>query len=165
MYNKMTVVAVLAIFVVGSGWLFAGEKTDSTMENATVIKTLACVGFDAPLGIGPVMVPGKVAMPIKAQLIDSNGSPVDAYDLVTAPVLQIDFRSAIRMDAVDVSDLILAKKLPGKGNRFGYEGERWQINLRLSDYSAPGTYQVRLLSGDPQEYSIGQGCEALFVIR
>ena len=54
-------------------------------------------------------------------------------------------------------------KLPGKGHSSPVV--RWSYNLLSANYTAPGDYTIKLVSGDDSEYSIDPTCTALFVVQ
>lgn len=44
----------------------------------------------------------------------------------------------------------------------GLSDGAWQYNLKTSNYTAPGTYTITIVSGDETEYRIDPSCEAAF---
>ena len=53
------------------------------------------------------------------------------------------------------------------GNQFVFTDDgRWQFNLKISNYTAPGTYTVFMESGDDTEFVFeSPTCVAEFVVR
>ena len=49
-----------------------------------------------------------------------------------------------------------------EGNQFDYTAGKWRFNLKTKNYTAAGTYTIKLISGDELEYSVA-ACEAYFV--
>jgi hypothetical protein len=65
---------------------------------------------------------------------------------------------------IDVTDYALAVGLGTEGNEFVFTNdEKWQFNLKTSNYSANGIYKVSMVPGDG--YVIYPTCEASFVIE
>jgi hypothetical protein len=126
------------------------------------IKTYSCVGFDPPMHNPPVIVKKKRALPLKMQLYDANGEQVTDSEISVAPLLKVEFSPEIG-DPVDVTDEAIAVGLGSEGNQFEYTGEKWQYNLKTSNYSAPGTYSISVVPGD--NYVINPECETSFVIN
>ena len=65
----------------------------------------------------------------------------------------------------DVSDQALWAGQGSDGNRFQFSGDRWRFNLKVGNYSAPGTYVISMISGDAAEYRVDPSCEAEFVVN
>ncbi|MGH6917330.1 MAG: hypothetical protein ACREJ0_06455, partial [Geminicoccaceae bacterium] len=125
----------------------------------------ACVGFEPPLADGPVTVRGNRALPLKAELLDEDGFALTDADLGAAPVVQIDYQSGIGAQPEDVSDQALWAGQGSSGNRFVFSGDRWRFNLKVGNYSAPGTYVISMISGDGAEYAVDPTCEAQFIVN
>ena len=58
--------------------------------------------------------------------------------------------------------------LPGgqstEGNQFVFTEEgKWQFNPKTKNYTAEGTYTIKMESGDFLEYAIDPDCETTFV--
>lgn len=54
----------------------------------------------------------------------------------------------------------------GTGDNFAFTDEgTWQFNLSTSNYTAPGTYTLRIQTGDSSEYVINPGCITRFIIE
>lgn len=126
---------------------------------------LSCVGFEPPMAGGPVKVKKNRALPLKAQLFDTDGIVITDLDLTAPPVVQVLFDSGGGGMAVDVSGEALPAGLGDDGNQFVYTGARWRYNLKTKNYTAPGTYTVSMASGDDAEYVVDPTCEAEFVIK
>ena len=123
----------------------------------------SCVGFEPPLNAGPVKVKRKRALPLKAQLLDSDGIQLTVVDIAMPPVLQVIYSPAGSGDTYDVTDDALAVGLGTEGNQFEYNVDKWQYNLKTENYTAPGTYTMNMTSGDG--YVIEPTCAASFVVE
>ena len=74
--------------------------------------------------------------------------------------------TGIGEDPVDVTDDALSAGQGTDGNQFVFNDEdKWQFNLKIKNYDAPGTYTITMVSGDDSEYVIDPTCEASFVIE
>ncbi len=123
----------------------------------------ACAGFEPPLAGGPVTARGNRALPLKAELLDEDGFALTDADLGAAPVVQVTYHSGIGGTPEDVSDQALWAGQGSAGNRFVFNGERWRFNLKVGNYSAPGTYVISMIAGG--DYRIEPTCEAEFVVN
>ena len=82
-----------------------------------------------------------------------------------SPVVQVNYSPVDSTDVIDVSDLALPAGALSEGNQFYYTDDgKWQFNLKTSNYTAPGTYTISMVSGDESEYVI-DSCSAQFVIE
>ena len=124
---------------------------------------LSCLGFESPLNAGPVKVKKKRALPLKAQLLDSDDIPVTDALLDIPPVLQVVYNPATGGEPVDVTGDALASGLGTEGNQFELNIDKWQFNLKTKNYSAAGTYTMTMISGD--SYVINPSCQASFIIE
>jgi len=104
------------------------------------------------------------ALPLKAQLLDDQGSAVTDADITALPVVQVFFDSGMGGDPVDVTGDALPAGQGDDGNQFVYPGSKWQLNLKTKNFSAPGTYTIYMDSGDKSEYEIDPTCQVDFVI-
>lgn len=113
------------------------------------------------------MVTKPRAIPLRAELLD-NGVPVADVDLVTAPAFEFDF-APVQPDELptDVTSLLPGARQGDLGNQFVFDGGlgRWRHNLISVRFSAPGTYTIRMVSGDKDEYIIQGTCMATYVIE
>jgi YVTN family beta-propeller protein len=123
----------------------------------------SCVGFDPPLNAGPVKVTKKRALPFKAQLLDAAGVPVTNSGIAAPPVLQVFFTPTTGGTPQDVTSSALPVGLGNEGNQFQFNVDKWQYNLKTTNYSAPGTYTASITSGD--NYTINPSCQVSFVIE
>jgi hypothetical protein len=157
-------------FLYGGIGIHAIWETKARFDNVLVYEfpTYSCVGFEPPMNNGPVTVKGKNrALPFKAEL-EKDGSPITDADIAAAPVIQVLFVSEGGGDPVDVTEDALPAGQGTEGNQFVYTEEdgKWHFNLKRTNYTAPGTYTVKMVSGDDMEYGIEQPtCEARFVIE
>lgn len=124
----------------------------------------ACVGFEPPLADGPVTVKGNRALPLKAELVDQDGFMLTDADLGAAPVVQVVHHSGIAEPPEDVSDQALWAGQGSPGNAFVFSDGNWRFNLKIGNYTAPGTYVISMNSGDGAEYRIDPTCAVEFVV-
>ena len=127
------------------------------------VSTLTCTGFESPLASGPVTVKKNRALPFKAQLTDPDGFLVDNSGIFAPPVIQVTYDD-YDGDATDVSDDVVSAGAGTDGNQFEFENGKWQLNLKVKDFTAPGTYTVTMESGNNAEYQIDPTCTSQFVI-
>ena len=130
------------------------------------VDVVACSGFEPPMDRISVTVKGKNrALPLKAQLFDADGYPVTDTDFATPPVVQVLFDPNAGGEPVDVTDDVLFAGHGTEGNQFIFTDEgKWQFNLKMKNYTAPGTYMIYMDTGDDLEYVIEPTCLATFVI-
>ncbi|MBN1471578.1 MAG: LamG domain-containing protein [Syntrophaceae bacterium] len=136
------------------------------LHNESAAPTLACPGFEPPMANGPVKVKKNRTLPIKTELFDSDGIEVIGTALHTSPVIQVLYYPLASGDATDVSHDALSSGQGTEGNQFIFTEEgKWQFNLKTTNYTAPGTYSIQIISGDDTEYTIDQSyTPAKFVI-
>jgi hypothetical protein len=159
--------------VVLTAQLGATLLDDFTSCVVTDVPPLTCEGFAAPVGSDPVMVRKNRALPFRAELFDVDGLPLTDADIVAPPVIQVLFSSeGSALPPVDVTEDTLPAGQSSEGNRFSFQGGVWAYFLSTKDHDAPGTYTVKILSGDQQEYRLGGGifgqlptCEGTFVVE
>jgi hypothetical protein len=124
----------------------------------------ACVGFNPPMDHSPVKVKKKRALPLKMQLLDSDGFLVTDESIEAAPVIQVSYTPQSGGDPTDVSDEALPAGLGTLGNQFVFtEDQKWQYNLKTNNLTAPGTYLISIVPGN--SYVINPNCGASFVIE
>jgi hypothetical protein len=112
-----------------------------------------------------VKVKKNRALPVKAVLTFEDGSLVTDLDLTALPAIQVLY-TAVGEDANDVTEFALPAGMGTEGNEFVYNGDgEWQFNLKTSNYTAAGSYEITILSGDDSEYVIEPACSAIFVIE
>lgn len=126
-------------------------------------KSLTCTGFEPPMNNGPVTVKKAKALPLKATLLDGSILFTD-LDIIAPPVIRVSYNSGVG-DAIDVTDDALPAGQGTEGNQFEFDGTWWHFNLKTTNYTAPGTYTVSMVSGDVTEYIVDQPCTAQFVIE
>lgn len=144
-------------------------ETEARFDNVLVHKippTYSCAGYEPPMDSSPVAVKGKNrTLPFKAEL-EEDGSLVTDADIYALPVIQVLYNSGQGGDPIDVTDFALPAGQGTEGNEFVFTDEgKWQFNLKLKNYTAPGTYTVIMVSGNELEYRIEPTCEAQFVIK
>lgn len=125
----------------------------------------ACVGFEPPLAHGQVTVSGNRALPLSAELLDSDGIPVTGADVEADPVVQVAFDSSIAAASEDVSAEALWGAQGDDGNMFLFRGDKWRFRLKVRRFTAPGTYTITMASGNEAEYLVDPTCNGQFVIR
>lgn len=147
-------------------WNDANEITDpqEMFVCEAIAPEMACVGFESPIDTSPVTVKKNRALPLKASLYDIYGSLVSDSNLAAPPAVQVVFRPGESGEVVDVTDDALAAGLSTGGNQFVFVGGLWRFNLKTSNYTAPGSYSISLISGDAEEYSV-TGCQVELVIE
>lgn len=131
----------------------------------TVPKPLTCTGFAPPMGKYRVRVKKNRVLPLKVQLFDSEGFAITPSDISEPPIIQILYKSTETALAEDVSSDAIPPGGATTGNQFLYVDGQWQFNLQTKCYSAPGTYEICIVSGDKSEYQITSPCKSSFVIE
>lgn len=132
---------------------------------AVAAELLNCIGFEPPMAYYPVTAKKNRALPLKAELFDTEGFPVFGSDLTAPPILQV-WQEYGEPEAIDVSDDALPAGQGTEGNQFVFtDGGKWQLNLKTSNYTGPGTYTVIMESGDLSEYVIEPSCMTGFIIK
>jgi len=113
----------------------------------------------------PVTVRGKKrALPLKAQLFDADGDVVTDLDLSAPPVVQVTYQSGEGGEPIDVTGDVLPAAHGSEGNQFEFTADQiWQFNLKMTNYTAPGTYLITMESGADAEYRIAPICSTSFV--
>ncbi|MBL7016885.1 MAG: hypothetical protein ISR84_04930 [Kiritimatiellales bacterium] len=123
-------------------------------------------GFEPPMDNGPVTVKKNRVLPLKVKLLKNDGLLATDLDILSPPVLQVEFFGVDVADGVDVSDQALPAGKGSDGNAFSYTDDGvWQFNLKTSNYTAPGTYYITVVSGDAADYVISGAAEASFTIK
>ena len=151
------------------GWQVSYPSGDDGVDSAVLEfepPTLVCVGFEPPMDLDAVNVEKKRALPLNAQLFDGDGMPLTDANLAMSPVLQIMYTPENGDEAaVDVTYDVLAVGLGmvTPGNQFTFNIDKWQYNMETNDYTAPGTYTLKMVAGDSQ--IIRPTCEATFVVE
>lgn len=167
--NDVEVIEVTDDNPIPTGGVALGAMFESRTDYDYVIVTpyYSCVGFESPVDNSPVTVKGKNrAIPFKAEL-EKNGTPITNLNIIAAPVIQVIYDSGLPgEEPEDVTEGALPAGQGTEGNEFVFTDEgKWQFNLKLTNYSAVGTYTVKMLSGDDKEYEIAPTCEAEFLIK
>ena len=128
--------------------------TDDTVE-ITVIEN------SPPMDGGPVQVKKNRALPLKAELFDSEGVVVTDAD-IDPPVVQVIYEAGTQASE-DVTEQAVPVGLATEGNQFVFEDGKWRYNLKTKPFSATGTYTITMVPGD--SYVIQPTCTAQFVIE
>lgn len=158
---------------INSGWAIASDAYPTvpnslfvhlTIEATRVNQTLNCVGFDPPMDNGPVSVKKNRVLPLKARLLRDGNSDIG---ILAPPVLQVTFSpvNAPPETVIDVSADAVPVGMGTDGNAFVFSDGEWQFNLKTMNYTNPGTYELKMVSGNTAEYLISPECKAQFVIK
>ena len=114
----------------------------SEIDNVSISQPLSgfiCSGFESPMDSGPVRVKKNRALPLKAELFDTDDLSVTDADIVSPPVIQISFASATGDPAIDVTGDALSAGEGTEGNQFVFtDDNKWQYNLKIKNYTAAG---------------------------
>ena len=127
--------------------------------------TLECMGFEAPMDKSPVEVKNRRVLPLKARLFHEDGAPVIGSDLLAPPVLRVIYVPASPGPVENVTEYILPAGLGTEDNFVFTDEGVWQFNLSTRNYTASGTYTLRIQTGDNEEYVINPGCITRFAIE
>jgi hypothetical protein len=137
-----------------------------TVQLVPDVGSFACTGFQSPFDVAISM--GKKtnrAIPLKAQLFDSNNNLVTPTTLGTAsgPVVNVSYQSDSG-PAVDNTALLNPLGQSSSGNQFNFDPATgtWWFNLATTPFAASGTYTVSLQSGDAS-YQLSPQCSGQFV--
>ena len=120
-------------------------------------------GFDPPMD-KVVKVKKNKVLPLSTELSDMNGDPVTDADIISVPVAQILFEPGTA-DADDVSGEALPAGQGTDGNQFEFSGGKWRLNLKTKNFTAPGIYTIKMVSGNGCDYVIAPIVSATFVIE
>lgn len=127
-----------------------------------------CEGFAPPFE-GSVVVKKNRVLPLKIELMDSDGNNRSDLNITAPPLIQVKYWSGSGIfNLVDVSDHALPVGLGTDGNEFEYTGAGvWNFNLQTKNYTAKGSYLVSVESGDQSKYKIDPDfpCEVWFIIN
>ena len=142
-------------------WYHAHQQ----IQQGTITVAYSCDGFEPPMDYSPVSVKKNRTLPLKIKLFKHDGSLATDLDIVSPPVLQVNFISSVAPDPVDVSYLALPVGQGSTGNIFTCNDEGlWHYNLKMKNYNASGTYLITIVSGDSAMYSLDCDPGASFVI-
>lgn len=128
---------------------------------------IACAGFD---NIGDTVFTSTLprAIPLRAELTDSDGLTVTDFEIPSAPIFEVLFDPELPVDPpADATGLLPPSSAGEAGNEFAYDAVagRWGLNLHTLRLSHPGTYTIRMASSAPLEYAINPTCVATYVIE
>lgn len=114
----------------------------------------------------PVKTKKGRVFPLKMKLYDDNGNELTENDLPEPPVVQVKYSRPVGNGVWDQSHLILYSGKGTDGNQFVFDSNGiWQFNLQSKNYSAPGTYEVVVISGEPLTYRFEPTCVTGFIIE
>lgn len=143
------------------------EEINATLTATRIPEpfTVECAGFEPPMNISPVIVKGrKRALPLKAQLFDSEGYLITDTDINAPPVVQVFYHPGIGGSPVEANQEVLSVGQGIDGNQFVFTDElKWQLNLKTTNFTAPGTYTIYMDTGDDTEYIIDPTCYSEFI--
>jgi hypothetical protein len=126
---------------------------------------ISCAGFAPPMKNYPVAVKKNRVLPLKAELLDAEGVLVLGGDLTAPPIFQVWYEYGTTEED-DASFYALPAGKGAEGNQFVFtDDDKWQFNLKTSNYSGPGTYTVIMESGDPSEYVVIPSCVTEFIVK
>jgi len=137
-----------------------------TVQFVPVAGAISCTGFQSPFGV-PISLSQKTnrAIPLKAQLFDSNNNVVTPSSLGQAlpPVVAVSYQSGTG-PAVDNTALLEPVGQSSSGNQFNFDPatQTWWFNLATTPFTATGTYTVTLRAGD-STYQVSPQCLGQFV--
>lgn len=142
-------------------WNYA--KTDFSDRYCAVYSCYTCVGFEPPMDkTVKVKKPNRV-LPLKMLLLDENNMEISDLDIENPPLVEVDFTGGDPIEAPGEDFLIAGQG--DEGNIFVYTDEgKWQFNLQTKNFSGPGLYTIRAVSGNPNTYIVDPACTAQFVI-
>lgn len=150
-------------------WGSRGGKVFAVGYNGTIMTTnivsFSCNGFDAPCNEELISVNKNKCIPLRAQLFDKDGNEITDSDIENYPTLIL-----VNFDPTTSSaNSIMIKGLPDsketEGNQFIYTGKNWMYNLKISNYTAPGTYTFGVETSDDNEYVIDPSCKIKILVR
>jgi hypothetical protein len=141
--------------------------SDGTVIPLSSSASYSCIGFQSPFDVA-LSLPKKAnrAIPLKAQLFDSQNNPITPATLgsATYPVVNISYQSNTS-PAVDDTSLLAPLGSSSSGNQFNFDSATgtWWFNLSTSPFTASGTYTVTMRSGDATRYQVSPVCSGTFV--
>lgn len=129
------------------------------------VEAFACEGFDPPFDVA-LAIGKKVdrAIPLKAQLIDSDGFLITDLDIDAPPVVNVSFTPGSGGPTEDLTDQLAPIGSANTGNlfRFDPDTQTWVYNLGTKQYKSAGTYAVSMRSGDEASYIVDPTCSGQF---
>jgi len=138
-----------------SGRILATSAVDS-ME-IVPMTIIDCNGFMPPFDQSlSLKKKTKRAIPIDMVLTDAEGVTVTDADIVASPVINILFNAQVFGEVPPDSDDLLPLGSANDDNifRFDLDEGQWIYNLGTKQFTAAGTYTVKVASGDTSEYTI-----------
>ena len=131
-------------------------------DGGTPLPVFECVGFEPPMDQA-VTARKNRALPLKAALLDGS-DPVTDVEIAAPPVVVVEFQSSSSSDPEPIDAEPVG--MSSEGNQFLFDpvDHEWHFNLCTQEFSAPGTYMIRMASGDSGEYAINPTCETTFVM-
>jgi hypothetical protein len=143
-------------------WLTNGQTIDvrGNVTKIKPIKTYICPRFLSSMVIERK---SKKIIPLKFVFHDENGKRITSKSLSTPPVIQV-FRVGSGGDVGKfIQECSLLKVKGSAANRLTYKGSGvWTYMLNTSKYPDPGTYNIRILTGNMKKYVIDQPKKSQF---
>ena len=126
----------------------------------------SCVGFEPPMDNRIVKVKKNRVLPLKAEIVDSDGNPVTDADLgENPPYIEVTRLQGQAGDPTDVTGEALSAGHGTDGNEFIFDGVKWFYNLGTKMFTSTGDYMIIMKSPDEGLYIIDPSCEAYFNIE
>jgi hypothetical protein len=154
--------AIIKYFTLSDSFIGIANLTVTT---TATVPNYSCLGFENPMGQGPVTVKNNRVLPLKAHLIDQYGSLIIDTDVASPPVLQVMGKDSGGSNTDLTNQGLFAGQGTGKKQFVFTADGKWQFNLMTKNYSKPGTYTISILTGNSSEYVINPSCTATFVIE
>jgi len=154
--------AVIKYFTLSNSFIGIANLTVTTTAS---VPKYSCLGFENPMGKGPVTVKKNRVLPLKAQLIDQYGGLIIDTDVASPPVLQVTGKDSGGSNTDLTNQGLFAGQGTGKKQFVFTDDGKWQFNLMTKNYSKPGTYSISILTGNSSEYVIEPTCRAIFTIE
>jgi hypothetical protein len=152
----------ISIAAISPGNTTAESTIKVSTQAASLAPALTCQGFEAPLNTAvAVRKNARRILPFRMNLLDSVDMPVQF--LLAAPILKVTYSGNYSYNQGFLEELSSVGQ-GDDGNSFTWNGEYWAFNL-LTRGLASGTYNVSVLSGDDEEYTVDTTCQGLFQIE
>ncbi len=110
---------------------------------------LSCIGFKPPLNKKQVLLRGPYRrLPVKARIVDADGTIQTGQDLLTAPVVRI-----VKLPASDPGYELGSFRIK--------KNEVWRAVVSAQDFPEKGRYLLFMDTGDSSEYLLDQTCSVI----
>jgi hypothetical protein len=129
------------------------------------VPSFSCSGFKPPCDKIISIKNKNRSIPLRTELLDSEGLPITDADIQSPPIIEFSFESNIPAP----SDTTVYNGLPPAeatdGNEFIYEDGEWHLNIKIRDYDeGAGTYTFTMESGNVSEYLIESANNTVTVV-